>query len=168
VDVEALRAAEAVAIGLDTTSGVPPLIVEVALYYLTGGVVTGGPFGFWVAPDAPLHQVRVSSWPNVRLAPPWPEVAERVTATIGDRLLVVHERDRLEILRRHLPDWQPAAVVFTRELAERIWPGLADYSLGPGPPLSQEYRRGRGATVEAHATALLHGAALEESGRPVT
>jgi hypothetical protein len=166
VDVEALRTAQAVAIGLDTTSGVQPLIVEVALYHLTGGVVTGGPFGFWVAPDASLHQVRVTSWPNVRLAPPWPEVAERVTTAIGERLLVVHERDRLEILRRHLPDWQPAAVVCTRELAERIWPGLADYSLGP--PLSQEYRRGRGATVEAHATALLLGAALEESGRPVT
>jgi len=165
VDVEALWTAEAVAIGLDTTSGVPPLIVEVVLYHLTGGAVTGGPFGFWVAPDAPLHQVRVSSWPNVRLAPPWPEVAERVTEAIGERLLVVHERDRLEILRRHLPDWKPAAVVFTRELAERIWPGLADYSLRP---LSQEDQRGRGATLEAHATALLLGAALKESGSPVT
>jgi hypothetical protein len=165
VDVEALRSAEAVAVGLDTTSGVPPLIVEVAAYHLTGEVVTGGPFGFWVAPDAPLHQVRVSSWPNVRLAPPWPEVAGRVTAAIGTRLLVVHERDRLEILRRHLPDWQPAAVVFTRELAERTWPGLADYSLWA---LSPEDQRGRGATAEAHATASLLGAALEESGRPVT
>ena len=164
MDVEALRTAEAIVIGLDTTSGVPPLIVEVAAYHLTGGVVTGGPFGFWVAPDAPLHQVRVSAWPNVRLAPPWPEVAERITAVIGERLLVVHERDRLEILRRHLPDWQPAAVVFTRDLAERIWPGLTDYSLRP---LSQEYRRGRGATVEARATALLLGAVVKESGRPV-
>jgi DNA polymerase III epsilon subunit-like protein len=164
VDVEALWTVEAVALGLDLTSGTPPLIVEVALYHLTGGVVTGGPFGFWVAPDAPLHQVQVSSWPNVRLAPPWAEVAERVMAAIGERLLVVHERDRLEVLRRHLPDWQPAAAVFTRELAERIWPGLADYSLRP---LSQECRRGRGATYEAHATALLLGAALEKAGRPV-
>ena len=48
--------------GLDTTTGTPLLLVEVAVFHLAGQVITGGPFGLWVQPDAPWEQVRRDAW----------------------------------------------------------------------------------------------------------
>src|SRR5262249_58740326 len=131
VEVDALRSSRLAVIGLDTSTGLLPLITEVAVYHLNGPAIIAGPFVFWAAPDAPLHDVRVTSWPNVRQAPPWDEVVERVVETIDDRIVVVHDADRLAVLRRHLPDWQPAGVAYTRELARQVWPRPAGSHLDP-------------------------------------
>jgi hypothetical protein len=152
---EVLRAARAAALGLDTTTGNPPLIVAASVYYVDAGVIVGGPFSYWSTVDVPRHEVPTRHWPNLRHAPAWPETAGRLIEVIADRMLVMHEPDRWNILRRHLPDWQPAGVVLTRDLAEQAWPGLADYSLGsigvaPGGP-----DLGPGAVVEAQVIALL-------------
>jgi hypothetical protein len=153
---EVLRAARVAALGLDTTTGDPPLIVAASVYCMDAGVIAGGPFSYWSTVDAPRHEVPARHWPNLRHAPDWPETAGRLVEVIADRVLVMHEPDRWNILRRHLPDWQPAGVVLTRNLAEQAWPGLTDYSLGSigveprGPDL-----RGPGAVVEAQVIALL-------------
>ena len=60
------------------------------------------------------------------------------------------------ILRRHLPDWQPAGVVFTHDLAEQVWPGLDGYHLPTD----------HGAAVEAHTVALILTHLLAECGLP--
>ncbi len=159
MDAADLRRAAVAVLGLDTTTGIPPLITEVAVIYLDGGVISAGPFAYWVAPDAPMHQIRHQSWPEVRLAPAWPQVAEQVRLALSDRVLVTHDAGRLDVLRRHLPDWEPpAGVAHTRDLAEQAWPGLADYALGPATVragINDVPRVGPSAVVEAHAVALL-------------
>ncbi len=158
-----LCTARIAALGLDVTTGVPPLIFQIAIYQVDGGAITAGPLCFWVDPDAPLAQIRASAWPSVRLAPRWPEVAERVKVAVADRIVAVQDDARWDVVARHLPDWQPVGVTHARELAERTWPGLSDYSLIlPGV----EPGRGGGALVEAHRVALLLGALRDQAGRP--
>src|SRR5262249_46260946 len=38
--------------GLNTTTGTPPLIVQAAVLHTTGGLITGGPFTYQVAPPS--------------------------------------------------------------------------------------------------------------------
>jgi DNA polymerase III epsilon subunit-like protein len=166
MDATALRRAGVAVLGLDTTTGRPPLITEVAVIYLDDGLISSGPFAYWVAPDAPMFQVRHESWSEVRLAPPWPQVAEQVRLALCDRVLVTHDAGRLDVLRSHLPDWEPVGVAHTRDLAEQTWPGLPDYTLGPAVAhagIKDLPRVGPSAVVEAHAVALLLAALLRQS-----
>jgi hypothetical protein len=74
------------------------------------------------------------------------------------------------VLCRQLPGWQPAHVLFTREVAERRWPGLSSYDLDPLLARASGYRRSRvgpGAVAEAHAVAVLLAALTPAVGRPV-
>ena len=43
MDLDVLRGKGLAVVGLNTTTGVPPLITEVAVYHVAGGVVTAGP-----------------------------------------------------------------------------------------------------------------------------
>src|SRR5262249_25532074 len=135
---------------LDTTYGLTPaLIVECAMLRCEPGAPSppARPWSFWVQRDVPLHALRPSAWPNMAKAPQWPEVAERVTEAIGHRIVVMHEREQYEVLRAHLPDWEPRGLVVTREVAGVVWPDLADYRINTG----------KGATVQALAVyGLLH------------
>jgi hypothetical protein len=165
IDIDALRSAKVAVLGLTTTTGTPPLVVEAALYYVTGGVITSGPLSYWATVDVPRHEIPQRCWPNLYHAPPWQQTAGRLIEAIGDRLLVLHDPDQWEVLRRHLPDWHPAEVVLTRLLAEQTWPGLSDYSLGPltataGLPSPA----GPGAVVQAQVTTLLLGSLLAWPG----
>ena len=161
--VDRLGSARLAVVGLDTTTGQPPVIVEAVVYRLTGGVITAGPFSYWAAPDARLGEVPARCWPNMRLAPPWPEVTPHLLDALDQRTVVVHEPARLDQLSRHLPDWPPTGVLATRDLAEQQWPGLDDYGLDAltalisGNHLKQV---GPGATAEAQAAALLLGVLL--------
>ncbi len=76
-----LRSTGLAVVGLDTTTGTPPLLVD--------------PFGFWMQPDAPLAQVRRDARQDVWRAPPWAKVAEHVIDTLVGRVLVLHDPDRL-------------------------------------------------------------------------
>ncbi len=170
MDVDALRTARLVVLGLDTTTGTPPLITEAAVIYLDGGTITAGPFAYWAQPDAPMKHVPHRCWATVRLAPPWSELAGQVTEAVTGRLVVTHDPSRLDVLRRHLPDWEPTGVVHTRHLAEQVWPGLEedDYALGPvtvHARINHVPRVGPGAVVEAHAVALLLAALLRDANR---
>lgn len=166
---QALRTARVAVVGLRTTTGRPPLIVETTVYHLDGGCIAGGPYGYWSAVDVPRREVPSDCWPNLHDAPPWAETAVRLAEVLANRVLVVHDRDRWEILRRHLPDWQPAGLAFTGDLAGHVWPDLADWSLGavaaragiPGimPGVA------RSAIVEAQVIALLLGRLVVELGQ---
>ncbi len=146
------------AVGLEVTTGRPPQISEVSVLRIDGGVIVAGPLTWPVQPDVPACQVRPASRADRWLAPPWGEIAERVTAELTDRVLVVHDLGRWAVLRAHLPDWQPPAVVFTQRLAQTIWPGLDGYDL---PPLTQQTGITPApdtcgdASAEAHTVALL-------------
>src|SRR5262249_6670137 len=120
-----------------------------------------------VGADGPGTRIGVPAWPPVRLSPRWAGVAERVTGLIADRLLAVTDRDRLDVLRRHLPDWHPVAVLLLDELAGAV-PRLAHTSpdrakvpgsLGHDPGS----RAGRGAVAEAHDAALFLGALINHT-----
>jgi len=171
VDVHRLRCARLAVVGLGTTTGQPPMIVEAAVYQLTGRLITAGPFTYWAGPDVPLDEIPARCWPNLRFAPRWAEVADRLLETLVDRTVVVHEPDQLAVLRRHLPGWQPAAVAFTRELAEQAWPGLSDYGLyalasdGTDDQFAGVWP---GAAAEAQAITLIVRALLPPRERTVT
>jgi len=162
IDLAVLQTARVAVVGLEVTTGQPPMIVQTAVYHVDAGSIMAGPLCCWVDPDAPWNQIRVSAWPTVRLSPRWPEVAERVTGLIADRFLAVTDRDRLDVLRRHLPDWHPVAVLLLDELAEQAAPRLAhtspDRAEVPGSPGHDPGPRARrGAIAEAHDAALLLG-----------
>jgi hypothetical protein len=129
VSVHLLRAGRLALVALDTTTGVPALVTECAVLHMDAGAVSAGPWSYWVQPDVSWRDVRRESVPNVRLAPPWSAVAERVVEAIGRRVLVVHERGSYAVLRAHLPDWAASRVVFTREVAEHVWPDLDSYDI---------------------------------------
>jgi hypothetical protein len=70
---------------------------------------------------------------------------------------------RVPPLHQHLPDWQPAGLIHTRELAEQTWPDLSNYDLDH--PSSPEPGRGGGALTEAHRIALLLDTLVHDLGR---
>jgi hypothetical protein len=163
VDADDRRAASLAVLGLSTTTGTPLLIVQAEVLHLTGPLITGGPFTYWVAPDTSTGEVSARLWPTLRLAPPWAEVAPRLAERLDGRTVVVHEPGRLEVLRRHLPDWQPTGVLVTRELAQQVWPRLDGYDLDTLTAHITDQRVDRvgpGAVAEAQAVALLLGALL--------
>src|SRR5262249_62381024 len=115
---------------------------------------------YWVAPDTAMAEVPFRCWPTLRLAPPWAEVTGRFAELLDHRTVVVHEPGRLEVLRRHLPDWHPAGVLCTRELAQQLWPRLDGYDLDTVTAMVTNQRvdhLGPGAVTEARAVALLLG-----------
>jgi hypothetical protein len=83
--------------------------------------------------------------------------------------VVVHEPGQLEVLRHHLPDWHPHGVLFTRELAQQLWPRLNGYDLDTLTAQITNHRVkqvGPGAVAEAQAVALLLGALLPAATHP--
>jgi hypothetical protein len=156
-------AASLAVLGLTTTTGTPPLIVQAEVLHLSGALITGGPFTYWVAPDTSMAEVPARLWPTLRLAPPSVEVADRLLERLDGRTVVVHEPERLDVLRRHLPDWHPHGVLCTRELAQQLWPRLDGYDLDTLTAYLTNRRVGcvgAGAVAEARAIALLLGALL--------
>jgi hypothetical protein len=150
-------------LGMTTTTGTPPLIVQAAVLHTAGALITGGPFTYWVAPDTSTGEVPARYWPTLRLAPPWAEVADHLTERLHGRTVVVHEPGRLDVLRRHLPDWHPHGVLVTRELAQQLWPRLNGHDLDTLTAHLTNQRVdhiGPGAVTEARAIALLLGALL--------
>lgn len=152
-----LRTGRLALVALETTNGVPALITECAIQHMDDGVVSAGTWTYWVQPDVSWRHVRRESVPNVRLAPPWSEVAERVVEAIGTRVLVLHERESYAVLRAHLPDWAATRVVFTREIAEQLWPGLDDYGLTTSS----------GVGAQLHALRLLVPSLIADAALPL-
>jgi hypothetical protein len=156
MDAEALRRTRVAVLGLDTTSGDRPLITGVAVLYVDDGVISAGPFAYR-ATDAPSSP---------------PKVAERVRLALRGRVLVTHDAERLDLLRRHLPAWEPpAGVAHTRDLVEQAWPGKPDYGLSAASALAGingVARVGPSAAVEAHTVAFLLTVLIRRAARTTT
>ena len=163
--VDPLAGIRVAVLGLDVTTGRPPQITEVSVVHIDSGVITAGPLTWRVQPDALVCEVRPELQAELRLAPPWEEVADRVVEELPNRVLVVHDLGRWEVLRAHLPDWQPAGQAFTDHLARRVWPGLASYDLQALTRRAGIDLATGGAGAEAHAVALLLLALARAGGR---
>ncbi len=172
MNVDRLRTGRLVAIGLETTTGIPPQITEIAMMYVDRGVITAGPFDYRVQPDAPMAEIGPRARSHMRTASMWRDVAEQILLGVAGRIPVTHDAGRLRILHHHLPDWQPPEAVYTRQLAEIALPGLSSYDLervsqAAGFDLLPRY--GYGAVVEAQTVALLLPILLRRApgaGRP--
>jgi hypothetical protein len=103
------HAARLAVVGVET-AGTPEVIVGVTVYHLEAGEITAGPFRYVVTSgdDRP-------AWRNVDLAAPWARLAPHITNTLQNRVLVVHDHTRLTVLRRHLPEFQPAGTIVTHD-----------------------------------------------------
>jgi hypothetical protein len=157
VNGEELIGARFAAVGLGTTTGASALITDVAVMYLDRASIIGGPFAYRVQVDVPTDEIPSDSRESGRLALPWGEAAAQVLLALSDRVVLVHDEDRLNVLRSQWPEWEPGVVVFARDLAERAWPELDAhdlYSLGR-VGLIRWPRFGNAATVEAQALALV-------------
>jgi hypothetical protein len=168
MSADALAGRSVAVLGLDVTSQPPELITEACVLHLVNGVIVAGPLTWWVQVDAPAGHLRPGLRASLPLAPPWAEVADRLTGALAGRLLVVRDAERYATLRRHLPAWQPPAVATVRDLAEQVWPGLDGYDLGPltqWTGITLVPRPGPGAVAEAHALASLLLALTRAGGR---
>jgi hypothetical protein len=163
VDIVNLAKEQVAVLAFETTYGLmPPLILEcvVAQYVLSDQEPTAGPWTFWVGRDVPWHSVRPTIWQNLARAPAWSEVAERIVQAVGDRLLVMHDREQYDVLRAHLPDWEPRGLLVTRGLARQVWPDMASYDLQTGRTAGLEVR-----SVALLLRELMHDAALRPEAR---
>ena len=155
----------------------PPEIVEIAVAPVDGLALAGEPVAWLVKPERPIvpivtrkvHGIRNA---DVADAPPWSAIASDVTAALAGRILVAHNaRVEYDVLRRHLPDWQPETVLDTLRLARAVWPGLDAYNLDgllahAGIVLDDAPGQRHRAGFDVQATALLFLALVKEVRTP--
>jgi exodeoxyribonuclease X len=68
---------------------------------------------------------------DVADAGPFAAIQTEVVAHLGEAVIVGHNVGvDLDVLRRKLPDWRPAAVIDTLRLARRLLPDLGTHRLG--------------------------------------
>jgi DNA polymerase III epsilon subunit-like protein len=93
-------------------------------------------------------------------------------AALAGRIPVAHNaRVEYDVLRRHVPGWEPSTVLDTLRLARALWPGLGGYNLDRlldhagivlGDATGQRHR----AAFDVQATALLFLALTNAIGTP--
>ncbi|WP_185731688.1 PolC-type DNA polymerase III [Burkholderia contaminans] len=113
----------------------PQEIVEVALAHVRRGKVEPRPDSWLVRPSRPVtgRAARFHGISNdmVAGAPSVATIATDLMAAFGPDVVVGHNvRVDIELLGRALPDWQPAIVIDTLQLARSVLPGAPSYSLG--------------------------------------
>lgn len=113
----------------------PPEIIEIAILALDRDINTTNLSTWLIRPAQPItaivtrkvHGIRNT---DVAACPAWPDVAEKVTEALTDRVIVAHNATvEQRVLSAHLPDWKPPMLLDTMRLAKHVWPGLAGYSL---------------------------------------
>ncbi|MFI7643286.1 PolC-type DNA polymerase III [Nonomuraea sp. NPDC049400] len=94
-------------------------------------------------------------------APRWESIAQAVQEDLQGAWIAAHNaRVDYNVLRRHLPDWQPAGVIDTLRLARTTYPAAPGHSLDAllaytAIPLTGISGQRHRAAFDAHATALL-------------
>jgi hypothetical protein len=151
VNLERLLAPLAV-VGLSVTASVPPLIYEVAVARMAGGESTAGPWTYFAQPDAPGVEIPARALPNVYRAPPWPEVAERVSEAIGECPVVMYDPFSYRVLHAHFPDRAMLGVFYAWDIARKTLPMLyGDLASNRATSTAQVYgMRGLVAAVLIH------------------
>lgn len=145
--------------------------VEIGVTILDGAVI--GETRTWL-----IHpQRQISPWAtrghgitndHVASAPGLDAVADRIRATLGDRIVLAHRgRHHRDLLAAALPGWAPPMVLDTRRMAARAWP-IHSQALGAlveHTHLTVTGTPGR-ARHDAPATAMLFLAAATRLGAP--
>lgn len=122
-----------VAVDVEGNGASPPEIIEIALVPFSGRQFAA-PLQSLVRPEKPISAIverkHGISNDDVRHAPRFEELAEQVRATLAGRVLVGHRAMvEVSLLSKALGDWRPTSVVDTFDLARRLLPELASYSL---------------------------------------
>lgn len=112
----------------------PPDLVELAVVPIDAGNV-GEPVSWLVRPIEPItsfvRRIHGITDDLIAGAPRFEDVADEVRATLDDAAIVAHNAHvDLDVLRRKLPEWEPAEVFDTLKLARRLVPGQPAYRLG--------------------------------------
>lgn len=143
----------------------PPDIVELAIVPVDDGQIDDYR-GWLVRPPSPIsgfvtRNVHGISNDDVADAPAWSNIAAEVEQALAGRLLVAHNAGvEQKVLARHLPAYEPEAVVDTLRLARRLWPdlpkhGLDDLLAARGIRIHTRHGQRHRAGYDAHATAQL-------------
>ncbi len=112
----------------------PPDLVELAVVPITGGVI--GEAATWlIRPQTPItgfaRRIHGITGQMVADAPSFPEIEKEVRTALDDATIVAHNAPvDLSVLRRKLPQWEPAEVFDTLRLARRLRPDRISYRLG--------------------------------------
>ncbi|MGH3922068.1 MAG: 3'-5' exonuclease [Pseudonocardiaceae bacterium] len=149
----------------------PPEIIEIAIVPVDG-VKVGEPATWLVRPERPITPIVTRKVHGIRNAdvadaPTWAEVEPDVAAALTDRVPVAHNaKVEHDVLRRHMPWWEPTRMLDTLRLARAVWPGLGAYGLDrlvehAGLTLGGGHGQRHRAGFDAYATALLFVALAE-------
>ncbi|WP_063043301.1 3'-5' exonuclease [Nocardia pseudovaccinii] len=132
----ALRGKDFVVVDVEGNGQTPPEIIEIAVLPVSGETVVVEEMRSWLIrptrPITPIVTRKVHGITNAEVAecPSWSEVAEKIEASLTDRILVAHNANlERRIISEHLPDWTPPMVLDTLKLAKTVWPGIGGYSL---------------------------------------
>lgn len=153
-------------VDVEGNGAAPPDLVEVAAIPISDGrPVPEAARCTLVRPPRPISRfaTRVHRITNdaVQDAPLWESIAAAVQADLQGAWIAAHNASvDYNVLRRHLPDWQPAGVIDTLRLARATYPAAPGYSLDAllaykaialTGVVGERHRAG----FDAHATALL-------------
>jgi DNA polymerase III epsilon subunit-like protein len=157
----------------------PPDLVELAIVPISGGVIQQ-PSSWLVRPNTPItpfaRRIHGITAGHVAEAPRFPEIEKEIRTALDGRIFVAHHASvDLGVLRRKLPDWEPAEVFDTLRLARRLRPDRISYRLGAlveafdlAGGIDPEHRPHR-ATYDALVTARLFKLlATRPDGRPLS
>ncbi len=157
----------------------PPDLVELAVVPIAAGVL-GEPVTWLVRPETAItgfaQRIHGISNQMVAEAPAFADVEKDVRTALDAAIVVAHNAPvDLGVLRRKLPEWEPAEVFDTLRLARRLRPDRVSYRLGAlveafrlAEGLFPEHRPHR-AAYDAFVTARLFVLlATGPAGRPLS
>ncbi len=112
----------------------PPDLVELGVVPILTGAI-GQPTAWLFRPDEPItvmaRRIHGISNDMVADAPVFAGLASDIRAHLDDAVLVAHNAEiDLGVLRRKLPNFEPAEVLDTLKLSRRLLPGQRSYRLG--------------------------------------
>ncbi|MFI6031881.1 3'-5' exonuclease [Amycolatopsis magusensis] len=153
-------------VDVEGNGATPPEAVEIALVpFADGQPVPQSAYTTLIQPGTPISRVvsRIHGITNedVARAPRWDEAGPEIAARLGTGWIAAHNATvEYSVLRRHLPQWQPAGVLDTLRLARRAFPTadghsldalLAHTGIDTSPITGHRHR----AAFDAHLTGLL-------------
>jgi DNA polymerase-3 subunit epsilon/exodeoxyribonuclease X len=153
-------------VDVEGNGATPPDLVEIAVLPVAAGRLTTDAAGAWlVRPPVPVSPfaTRVHGLTNADLAdrPCWGDVADKIRSTLDGAWICAHNAGvEYKVLRRHLPDWQPAGVLDTLRLSRATLRDASRHNLDAlieylGLDLSRAPGRRHRAAFDAYAAGLL-------------
>jgi len=122
-------------VDLEGNGQAPPDIVELALQPILGLDEGRVPGRSWLVKPprdilrrvTEIHGIDAST---VRDCPSWEAVGHDVEAQLKGAWLIAHNANvDYEVLKRHLPGWDPVGVLDTLRFSRKVWPHLPSHRL---------------------------------------